>query len=200
MRTTDTAHSSHHSSSTSSRRCSAQASITSTRSLFRRGISTSVSGSPKRALYSMTLGPSGVSMKPPYRQPRKSMPSRLAAAMVSSRMRHISACSSSVTIGTGLYTPMPPVLGPRSPSRARLWSWEVAMGRTALPSVKASSVHSGPVSISSITTVLPAAPNAPSKHSCTACRASSRVRATTTPLPAARPSAFTTTGAPCSRT
>ncbi len=74
------------------------------------------------------------------------------------------------------------------------------MGLTVLPSVKASSVHSGPVSISSMTTVLPAAPNAPSKHSCTACRASSSVSATTTPLPAARPSALTTTGAPCSRT
>ena len=37
------------------------------------------------------------------------------------------ASSSSVTMGTGEYTPMPPVFGPRSPSKARLWSWAVAM-------------------------------------------------------------------------
>ena len=34
-----------------------------------RGSTTWVSGSPKRALNSSTLGPSFVSMKPPYRQP-----------------------------------------------------------------------------------------------------------------------------------
>lgn len=63
---------------------------------------------------------------------------------------------------------MPPVLGPLSPSSARLWSCEVAMGRTVLPSVKAKSEHSGPVSISSMTTVLPASPKVPPKHSRTA--------------------------------
>ena len=70
----------------------------------------------------------------------------------------------------------------------------------ALPfATKASSEHSGPVMHSSMRTVLPASPNLPSKHSRTASSASSTVEATTTPLPAARPSAFTTMGAPCSR-
>ena len=54
---------------------------------------------------------------------------------------------------------------------------------------------------SSMTTVEPEAPNL---WSCimerTASSASSTVAATTTPLPRARPSAFTTMGAPCART
>ena len=77
---------------------------------------------------------------------------------------------------------------------------EDTMGTTVLPSVKASSEHSGPVSISSMTTVLPASPKVPPKHSRTASSACSSSVATMTPLPAARPSAFTTSGAPCSRT
>ena len=72
------------------------------------------------------------------------------------------ATSSSVTKGTGLYTPMPPVLGPLSPSSARLWSCEVASGTTVLPSVRHSMETSGPLRHSSTTTVLPASPNSPS--------------------------------------
>ena len=95
---------------------------------------------------------------------------------------------------------MPPVLGPRSPSKARLWSWAVAMRRIVEPLTKASSEHSGPVRPSSITTTEPAAPKWPPKHSSTAARASSRSLATTTPLPAARPSALTTSrDAPASK-
>src|SRR5437016_6036083 len=45
--------------------------------------------------------------------------------MISRMMRSWSA---GVTIGVGEQAPMPPVFGPRSPSRARLWSWEVAGG------------------------------------------------------------------------
>src|SRR2546426_175583 len=37
-----------------------------------------------------------------------------------------------VTTGAGEYAPMPPVLGPASPSRRRLWSCLVAGGRDAL--------------------------------------------------------------------
>ena len=53
---------------------------------------------------------------------------------------------------------------------------------------------------SSTTTVRPASPNAPSsRQSATARSASSRLAQTMAPLPAARPSVLTTTGAPSSR-
>lgn len=68
------------------------------------------------------------------------------------------------------------------------------------PETNASSEHSGPVRHSSTSTLEPAEPNAPSKQLRTAFSATSMVSATTTPLPAARPSAFTTTGAPSSCT
>ncbi len=62
----------------------------------------------------------------------------------------------------------------------------------------ASMLHSGPLKHSSSKTRLPASPNAPLKHAFMASFASATVCATTTPLPAAKPSAFTTTGAPIS--
>ena len=43
---------------------SVQAVMIFSRSLSSRGSTTCVSGSPKRQLYSMTLGPSGVSIRP----------------------------------------------------------------------------------------------------------------------------------------
>ena len=49
----------------------------------------------------------------------------------------------------GATVPMPPVLRPVSPSPARLWSMEETMGRMAVPSVKASTLTSGPVRNSS---------------------------------------------------
>ncbi len=90
---------------------------------------------------------------------------------------------------------MPPVFGPRSPSSRALWSWEVASGSTSLPLTMQMKLASSPVRNSSITIRLPAAPKR-SSHSMrrTASIASSRVSATTTPLPAASPSALTTTG------
>ena len=45
-------------------------------------MSTCVSGSPKRALYSSTFGPSGVSMIPAYSAPRKGVPRRESSASV----------------------------------------------------------------------------------------------------------------------
>ena len=96
---------------------------------------------------------------------------------------------------------MPPVLGPWSPSKARLWSWLESMGTTCFPSQKASTVTSGPVMHSSMTTAAPLLPNLPpSIMSLRASCASATVAATVTPLPRARPSAFTTMGAPCSST
>ena len=65
---------------------------------------------------------------------------------------------SAVYLGVGQKVPMPPVLGPRSPSKARLWSLAETMGFTVFPSVKASTDTSGPVRYSSTTTRLPEAP------------------------------------------
>ena len=72
------------------------------------------------------------------------------------------------------------------------------MGFTVVPSVNAKTDTSGPSKNSSMTTVAPDAPNFPlTIMSVTACSASRRVRQISTPLPKARPSAFTTRGAGC---
>src|ERR1051325_1001728 len=102
-----------------------------------------------------------------------------------------------VTIGAGEYAPMPPVLGPSSPSRKRLWSWLVASGSTLAPSLITMKLASSPCRNSSTTTRAPASPRLFwfIMRSIAAC-ASSTLAATTTPFPAARPSALTTMGAP----
>ena len=95
---------------------------------------------------------------------------------------------------------MPPVLGPRSSSNTVLWSWAPASGRMAVPSVIAKKEASSPTMNSSTTTLAPAAPKAPaSRQSASAASASGSVRQMITPLPAASPSAFTTSGTPSSR-
>ncbi len=95
---------------------------------------------------------------------------------------------------------MPPVLGPVSPSPTRLWSWLVAIGSATRPSTMEMKLASSPSRNSSITTRAPASPKAlPLSMSRTAASASSSVIATITPLPAARPSALITIGAPFSR-
>ncbi len=82
---------------------------------------------------------------------------------------------------------MPPVFGPSSPSSARLKSCAGCSGTTVSPSVIAKRETSGPSRNSSMTT----------RSQALACsRALSRSAVTTTPLPAARPSSFTTYGAP----
>ncbi len=103
------------------------------------------------------------------------------------------ACTFGVTTGAGEYAPMPPVFGPTSPSPRRLWSWLVASARTLRPSHRTMKLASSPARNSSMTTRLPAGAAPPSMVSTAAC-ASARVAATTTPLPAARPSALTTIG------
>ena len=95
---------------------------------------------------------------------------------------------------------MPPVFGPRSPSNARLWSWAVPISSACVPSQSANRLASSPARNSSITSVSPAWPKAPAKAERTASSASSAVAATTTPFPAASPSAFTTTGSVCCAT
>ena len=116
---------------------------------------------------------------------------------------------------------MPPVFGPWSPLSSRLWSWLVASASTFWPSAITMKLASSPVRKASTTTraesaspdVLPASlPDTPlrpvdafllppvkasDRNWSTAAWASSTVCATTTPLPAASPSAFTTMGAPC---
>ena len=85
---------------------------------------------------------------------------------------------------------MPPVLGPVSPSPMRLWSWAIGSGRATVPSQSAIRLHSGPERHSS-TTIGPAAASV-----AIAATVSSSPAGTMTPLPAARPSCLTTTGAP----
>ena len=82
---------------------------------------------------------------------------------------------------------MPPVLGPRPPSKMRLKSCAGCSARAVVPSQTAKSETSGPSRNSSTTTRSQAAAWA---------SASARSVVTTTPLPAARPSSFTTYGAP----
>ena len=94
---------------------------------------------------------------------------------------------------------MPPVFGPRSSSNTVLWSWATPSATAACPSVSANREASSPSMNSSTTTASPAAPNRrSSRHAPRARSASARVRHTMAPLPAARPSAFTTRGAPSS--
>ena len=91
---------------------------------------------------------------------------------------------------------MPPVFGPVSPSPTRLWSCAVPKGSAVVPSQSTKKLASSPVRHSSITT----SAFGSAKQAAIAASASSTVAATVTPLPAARPSALTTIGAPCSRT
>src|SRR3954468_3995000 len=104
---------------------------------------------------------------------------------------------SGVTTGAGEYAPMPPVLGPSSPSRRRLWSWLVASGSTLVPSLITMKLASSPCRKSSTTTRAPASPRLFCVIICSmAACASSTLAATTTPFPAASPSALITIGAP----
>ena len=90
---------------------------------------------------------------------------------------------------------MPPVLGPASPSPTRLKSWAGARATARVPSQTAKTDTSGPVIPSSMTTVRPASPNAaPDSFAPHVGLGLGEVSVTSTPLPAARPSVFTTQG------
>ena len=82
---------------------------------------------------------------------------------------------------------MPPVLGPRPPSKMRLKSWAGWRAYAVVPSHTANTETSGPSRNSSMTTRSQVAAWA---------RASARSEVTTTPLPAASASSLTTCGAP----
>ena len=80
-----------------------------------------VSGSPKRALNSSTLGPASVIMRPTKSTPWKRRPSAARPAMVGNTISSITClCISRDMFVAGETVPMPPVIGPWSSSRARL--------------------------------------------------------------------------------
>ena len=71
-------------------------------SLARRSISTWVSGSPKRALYSTSLGPCFVSIRPAKSTPRYGLPSAAMAEKVGAiRVSTALASSSGLRAGAG---------------------------------------------------------------------------------------------------
>ena len=73
------------------------------RSLVSFGSTTSVSGSPKRALNSMTFGPSAVAIRPAYRMPVNGVPSAAMASTVGRTIVSMAASTTSCPIcGTGL--------------------------------------------------------------------------------------------------
>ena len=105
--------------------------------------------------------------------------------------------SSASTPGTGLNAPIPPVLGPWSPSPMRLWSRAHPRSWRFLPSLMAKTESSSPSSRSWRTTRSPAPPSSRRRMSrSTAACDSAAVSHTNTPLPRARPSALTTQGSP----
>ena len=81
-KTTHTAALSSNSNSTSDNFPSIHASITSMISFFILGRTTCASGSPKRALYSKTFGPSSVSINPVNKIPVNGLPSTAIASIV----------------------------------------------------------------------------------------------------------------------
>lgn len=110
-------------------------------------------------------------------------------------LRMISASISLVATGAGEYVPMPPVFSPVSPSPIRLWSCAAGRASAVYPSEKARIESSWPVMNSSTTTSEPASPNSLlTMMSFKPASASSVELGMMTPLPAARPDAFKTTG------
>ena len=165
-----------------------------------RGSCAWVSGSPNRTLNSSRRGPSAVSMRPANSAPRNGLPRRASSATTGRwNVRTISAVIAASRSGSGETAPIPPVFGPRSPSPSRLWSRAAGSARQVVASQMAMTDASGPVSASSTTRHRPAAPKTPSIRAARmAASAVAGSAQTVTPLPAARPSAFTATRPPSS--
>ena len=100
----------------------------------------------------------------------------------------MSSTSVSGAHGNGEYAPMPPVLGPVSPSPTRLKSCAGTSGTTVVPSVTQKQRDLGAVEV--------LLDDDPAQHAAACARATSRSAVTTTPLPAASPSSLTTYGGP----
>ena len=105
----------------------------------------------------------------------------------------VAMIASTSTPSTGEKAPMPPVFGPVSPSPIRLKSRAGASGTAPTPSHSASSESSGPTMCSSTTTA-PGPKTSCSSIAWSVSRACASSVAITTPLPAASPSNFSTTG------
>ncbi len=105
-----------------------------------------------------------------------------------------------VSDGVGAYAPMPPVFGPRSSSCARLKSRAGGSSAQSRPSHTAITDASSPARKRSSTTRRPLSSKRPdSRQSRTNRSASARSSLTSTPLPAASPSALTTQRGPEAR-
>ena len=114
---------------------------------------------------------------------------KASIAGAGSKSRHRGDCAHAAGVRPGVAVAHPLVVARRAQ--------EHGVGAVA----QANRLHSQPVKHSSMTTERPASPKAwPSMMRAMAASASSTVAATTTPLPEARPSAFTTMGAPRRRT
>mmetsp|Transcript_3933 Transcript_3933/g.8488 ORF Transcript_3933/g.8488 Transcript_3933/m.8488 type:complete len:276 (+) Transcript_3933:246-1073(+) len=197
--TMTTAESSDHVTEASSSVPVAAARSNAVKSLVKRAINTWHSGSPKRMLCSNNFTrPSLAIMRPAKMtpvngQPSAAMPSTVGL-MISRMTMSVISC---VTTGAGEYAPIPPVFKPVSPSPTRLWSCALASATAFPPPTTAKNEASSPSKNSSTTISFPAEPNlAPTNISSTASSASWTSMATITPLPAAKPSVFTTIGAP----
>ena len=105
-----------------------------------------------------------------------------------------------VSSGDGLTAPIPPVLGPSSPLNALLWSLALASQITSSESMSAKADSSAPQMHSSTIIVSLAAPKPPESIISIVSKACFFVLQTTTPFPAARPSALTTHSEPISST
>src|ERR1017187_7928028 len=158
--TTHTAGSADQRKSPSLTRPSIDASIASSRSLSIRITMGCVSGSPSRQLNSSTIGPRAVIMMPQYRMPLYSAPSAFMPAITGR-----ATCATSQSripasmIWSVEYAPMPPVLGPWSLSKTRLWSCVATSGATRSPSLITRNDSSSPSRNSSNTTRDPASPS-----------------------------------------
>src|ERR1035437_6099771 len=97
-----------------------------------------VSGSPKRALNSMTFGPPFVIIIPGNKIPLNVRPLFFKAIKVGITIFSlISFICASVIHDTGAIVPMPPVFFPLSPSRTLLWSCDGGNKKAYSPSQKA---------------------------------------------------------------
>ena len=132
------------------------------------GSTTCASGSPNRTLNSITFGPSAVSIRPDVEEAAERVPLGRAcrratgATIVAQDARRASAASTS---GLGANAPMPPVFGPWSSSKARLWSCAEPSGaRRARRRRARRTTPRRPSRNSSTTSVRPASPNGRVDH------------------------------------
>ena len=162
-----------------------------------RAMMTCVSGSPKRELNSSTFGPASVIISPANSTPWKRRPSAARPAIVG-RMTScmIRLWPSRLRWWSATRCPCRPCSGRRRRRARACGPARKPSARTREPSEKTRNETSSPSRNSSITIFAPAEPNLPPISSSTAARASAASRATTAPLPAARPSALTTSGKP----